>query len=316
MNPWVIPALAFAGTATLVGLVLYALSASSRRVGRRLETIGHDDMEAQEGQRDGEHSDRFPALTSALTRVGHYGSLERQLGRAGLDWRPSEFVAAWAAAMVVIAAAGWLLYDAVGAAVGVGLGSAACFLALKAMETRRLRQFEHQLPDALMLIASSLRSGYGILRALQAVRDEMRPPISLEFAKALDETALGVPVPDALTHLVERVPLPDLNMAVTGILIQLDVGGNLAEVMEIVAGMVRERHRIRAEVNMLTAEGRLSGVILFILPLAMAGVLVALNRSYMSVLFTTTLGHLLIASAAVLQILGGIVINRMLRIDF
>jgi tight adherence protein B len=315
MSVWGYPALAFVGAALVVAAILYAFGAGSRRVGRRIDALGSDDAAAQ-GRQRGERSDRFPALTTWLERRGQLGALEGQLTRAGVNWLPSEFVAAWAAALVVAGIAGWLLFGALGAAAGVVLVLAGCILGLKALETKRLRQFDRQLPDALMLIASSLRSGYGILRALQAVRDEMGPPISIEFAKVLDETTLGVPTPEALTHLVQRVPLPDLDIAVTGVLIQLDVGGNLAELMEIVAAMVRERHRIRAEVDTLTAEGRLSGVVLFLLPLAMAAILTLLNRSYMSALFASTLGHIVIGSAIVLQILGGLVISRMLRVDF
>jgi len=316
MNAWIIPAAAFAGVALLVGLILYALAARGWRVGRRLQAIGSDAAAGAPRGQSGERTDQFPAVTSLLERVGRHAPLDRQLARAGLNWRPSEFGAAWVGTSAVLALVGWLLYGAVGAVAGVALVSLGSLLVLKVMETRRLRRFESQLPDALMLIASSLRSGYGILRAMQAVRDEMTPPISVEFARVLDETNVGVALPDALAHLVQRVPLRDLDIAVTAILIQLDVGGNLAEVMEIVASTVRERQRIQAEVDTLTAEGRLSGVILFILPLAMAFVLTMLNRPYMSALFSTTLGHLLIASAAVLQILGGLVITRMLRLDF
>jgi tight adherence protein B len=132
----------------------------------------------------------------------------------------------------------------------------------------------------------------------------------------LDESNLGVPIGQALTRLVQRVQLPDLGIAVTAILIQLEAGGNLAEVMETVAGTVRERHRLRAEMDTLTAEGRLSGVVLFCVPLGMAVILVALNPTYMSALFGTSLGHLLILCAVALQILGGLVIKRMLRLEF
>lgn len=316
MNAWLILGLAFACSAALVGFILYALSAGSWRVGQRLESIKREGAGGDQGRGRQERRDRFPLVASALERTGRYSALERQLARAGLNWLPGEFAVAWAAATAALALGGWLLFGLLGTAAAIVVAWLASFLGLKALEAKRLRQFEHQLPDALMLIASSLRSGYGIQRAMQAVRDEMAPPISTEFAKVLDEANLGMPIPDALTRLVQRVPLRDLDIAVTAILIQLDVGGNLAEIMEIVAATVRERQRIRAEVDTLTAEGRLSGVILFALPLVMAGVLMVLNRPYMSALFQTTLGHLLILSAAVLQILGGLVINCMLRLDF
>ena len=316
MNIWVIPALAFAGTALAVALILHALTAGQFRVGRRLKAIGDDDSKGREGKQGRERTDRFSALTSALERQGQHSAIERQLQRAGVNWLPSEAVAVSAGLMAALAVGGWLAAGPLGAAAGVVLGALAPLVVLKALEAKRLREFERQLPDALMLIASSLRSGYGVLRAMQAVRDEMEPPISVEFARVLEETNVGVTTPEALQHLAIRVPLSDLDIAVTAILIQLDVGGNLAEIMEIVASTVRERQRIRAEVNTLTAEGRMSGVILFILPLAMAVVLAVLNPSYMSALFTSSYGHLLIACAVGLQVLGGLVINRMLQLDF
>jgi tight adherence protein B len=311
MNAWLVPGIAFAGVALVVAVVLYAVTAGHRRVDRRIEGLGPDAK-----TKSARSADRFPMVTSLLERRGQHSAVEMALERAGLNWLPSEFVVVCAGVVALLAACGFLAFGLLGAAAGIVLGVSVPFLTLKVMEGQRLRKFEHQLPDALMLIASTLRSGYGILRALQAVRDEMSPPISIEFAKTLDETNVGMPTPEALAHLARRVPLPDLDIAVTAILIQLDVGGNLAEVMEIVASTVRERQRIRAEVNTLTAEGRLSGVILFILPLVMAGVLSFLNPAYMSALFKSQLGHLLMACGAGLMIIGGLVINRMLQLDF
>lgn len=311
MNAWLIPGIAFGSVALLVAIVLLAVTAGQRRVGRRIEGLG-----AEAKAKPARGADRFPMITSLLERQGRQSAIDSALERAGLNWLPSEFVVACAGGMAVLVVCGFLAFGLLGAAAGIALAALVPFLVLKVMEGQRMRKLERQLPDALMLIASTLRSGYGILRAIQAVRDEMAPPISVEFSKTLDETNVGVPTPEALLHLSRRVPLPDVDIAVTAILIQLDVGGNLAEVMEIVASTVRERQRIRAEVNTLTAEGRLSGVILFILPLAMAGILSFLNPAYMSALFKTQLGHLLIGCDAVLMVMGGLVINRMLQLDF
>ncbi len=316
MNLWVIPALAAAVVALLTGIILRVLFTDERRVGRRLRRIERDgDGERLREEQDG-RAEHLPQLASLLERAGRYSSVERQLKRAGLNWRPSEFAAACLALVAALALAGWLVFKALGAAVAIAVGVALPTAALKALEARRLRRFEHQLPDALMLIATSLRSGYGVLRAIQAVADGMVPPISSEFKEVLDESRVGVPVGGALSRLLERVPLPDLEIAVTAILIQMDVGGNLAELMETVAATVRERHRLRGEMDTLTAEARLSGVVLFLVPVGAAVILVTLNRAYMATLLQTTLGHLLIAGAAALQIMGGLVIRRMLRFDF
>jgi len=316
MNPWVTPALAGGAIALLTGMILYVLLSNERRVHRRLRSIASDGDGRQPASAQAGRSDYLPHMASLLERAGRYGAVERQLKRAGLNWRPGEFAAAGLMLLAVLALLGWLIGHALGAALGIiiGAGLPATFLAAAA--ARRLHRFEHQLPDALVLIASSLRSGYGILRAIQAVADEMGFPISPEFREVLDESKVGVSIEDALRRLVERVPLPDLEIAVTAMLIQLEVGGNLAELMETVAATVRERHRLRAEMNTLTAEARLSGVVLFAVPLAMAVVLVMLNPTYMAAIIHTSLGHLLIACAAALQIVGGLVIRRMLRLEF
>jgi tight adherence protein B len=313
MSVWVIPALAFASVAILVGLGFYAASAGQQRIGQRITNMGAD---AAAAKATAVRGDPFPTITALLERGDRESALEGALERAGLNWRPSEFVVADIGLIVLLAAIGWLAFRLLGVAGGIALGVLLPLAMLNVMGSQRRAKFERQLPDALMLIASTLRSGYGILRGIMAVRDEMTPPIATEFAKVLDETNVGVPTAEALKHLARRVPLPDVEIAVTAILIQLEVGGNLAEVMEIVASTVRERQRIRAEVNTLTAEGRLSGIILFVLPLAMLVVISFMNPAYTSALFKTGLGHLLLIVGACMQIIGGLVINRMLRLDF
>ncbi len=313
MNTWLIPALACIGAILLVLGTVYAIAWRETRLAQRLKGLNRAAGEPEPAR--GEEG-RFPAMTNLLERNGRSSALQEELDRSGLNWRAGEFAALGLAVLAALSIAGWVLFGPLGAAGGIVLATALPYLALKALQGRQLRRFEAQLPDALMLIASSLRSGYGIMRAIQAVREEMTPPISTEFGKVLDETKVGAELAEALRHLAHRIRLPDLDIAVTAILIQLDVGGNLAEVMEIVAGTVRERQRLRAEVDTLTAEGRLSGIILFLLPIVMAVIIGVLNRGYMSALFSTTLGHILIACAAVMQLLGGLVINRMLKFDF
>jgi tight adherence protein B len=311
----IVAVLSFIAVAFLVAALLGGIGTDERGPRRRLRAIERGGQGPRPRRVRGEREDHLPHLTSLLGRSGRYGAIERQLRRAGLNWRPSEFVAFSLVALAALTLAGHLVLGVPGAAGGAAVGVLLPIVTLQALTGQRLRKFEEQLPDALMLVAASLRSGYGILRALQAVKDEMGPPISLDFAEVLDETEVGIPVGDALNRLVQRVPLPDLEIAVTAILIQMDVGGNLAELMETTAATVRERRRLRAEMNTLTAEARLSGVVLFVVPLGMAVALVALNPAYMSALFKTGLGHMLLICAASFQLVGGLVIRRMLRLD-
>ena len=189
MTTWAIPALAFAAAIAVVLGLGYGLTSSQRRIGRRVDRLSR---EPEASKRAKHERDRFPVLTALLEREGHHSAIEERLDRAGLDWRPSEFAALSVGAMGALAVAGWLVFGPLGAAVGIVIAALAPFGVLKALEVRRLREFERQLPDALMLMASSLRSGYGTLRAMQAVHDEMAPPISIEFGRTLEETRVGL----------------------------------------------------------------------------------------------------------------------------
>lgn len=316
MNDWIIAALVLLATAVSSGLLLGLLTSGRWRVARRLREISPDDIAVSAGPSTPDAQDHMPLVSSLLERAGFQQTLTYQLERAGLSWKPGEFFTAWVLTALALGGIGWFFNGPLTGLTLCIVVLAGGWLLLKMLQSRRLQQFEEQLPDALSLMASSLRSGYGFLRSLQAIRDEMPPPISVEFARVLDETGVGSSIPEALAHLLQRVPLSDLDIAVTAVLIQLDVGGNMAEILEIVAGTIRERQRIRAEVKTLTAEGRISGIILFFLPLGIGLMILTLNPSYMNPLFRTPLGQLIMFGAATLQVVGGIVMKRMLEVEF
>jgi tight adherence protein B len=186
---------------------------------------------------------------------------------------------------------------------------------LKSLSANRTRKFENQLPDSLTLIASSLRSGYSFLRAIQVVGQEMPDPIAEEFRRSVAESNLGVPTELALARMVERVPSYDLDLVVTAVNIQLQVGGNLAQILDTIASTIRERVRNQREIAALTAEGKLSGWVCAGMPPIMGAIMTALNPDYMKPLFTDSYGLMMIAVALGLQLLGGLVIKKMLSID-
>jgi tight adherence protein B len=166
-----------------------------------------------------------------------------------------------------------------------------------------------------MLMSSSLRSGFSFLRAMQMVAQEMPSPISQEFDRIIGEVKVGRPLEDALRGSVARIRSYDYDLAVTAVLIQHHVGGNLAEILETIAGTIRERIRIIGEMRALTAEGRISGIVLVLLPIVLAAILSTLNPVYMSVLIKETAGHYLIGLAVLFQIIGSLIIRRMLVLD-
>ncbi|MGI4790744.1 MAG: type II secretion system F family protein [Janthinobacterium lividum] len=193
--------------------------------------------------------------------------------------------------------------------------SAAPWFILSARRQIRRRHFDLQLPDALMLLTSALRAGYSFPQAMQTVAEELPPPLASEFTWASGEVRLGVPLEMALGRVVARVQSPDLDLVVTAILIQLPLGGNLAEVLDAIAETIRERVRVAGEVQTLTAEGRLSAGILIVLAPALALALYLRSPEYFQPLLESPFGHILIFGAIFGQITGGLIIRRMVALD-
>ena len=168
--------------------------------------------------------------------------------------------------------------------------------------TREKRIFERQLPDTLTLLSTSLRAGYSLLQAVEAVAAEAPQPTAREFGRAIAEARLGRPVVDTMGAIAERMRSEDFTWAVMAIEIQREVGGNLAEVLQTVADTMRQRNRLKGEIRALTAEGRLSAIVLALLPIVLFAFLFSTNRGYLEPLFTETAG--LIAIAVGLALMG------------
>ena len=180
---------------------------------------------------------------------------------------------------------------------------------------KRLVALNNQLGDALALMANALRSGLSFLQAIEVISREMTNPIAGEFSTLLKEMRLGVTTEEALRNLAIRVPSNDLDLVVTSVLIQRQVGGNLAIILDTIGATVRERLKMKGEIRTLTAPGRLSGWIVGLLPIVMVGVMWLINREYMMLLFTERLGQMLLVCAVVLQLIGALIIRNIIDID-
>lgn len=178
----------------------------------------------------------------------------------------------------------------------------------------RFKRFAHQLPDALELVARALRSGHSLASALHVVVDEMPRPISQEFGLAYEEQNLNVPLDQALKNMLRRMPNMDLKFFVTAVAIQRQAGGDMAEILDKISYIIRERFKIMGQVQALTGEGRISGVVLMGLPIALFFAVYYLNPDYVMLLFTEPLGKKMIAVATVLQILGAVAIKKIVAI--
>jgi Flp pilus assembly protein TadB len=180
---------------------------------------------------------------------------------------------------------------------------------------RRIRRFNDQLGDALILVANSLRTGYSFLQAIEMVAREMPEPVAGEFARTLKEMALGVTTEQAMNHMARRVDSDDLDLVVTAVLIQRQVGGNLSEVLDNIAGTIRARVKLKGEIRTLTAQGRTSGIILSLLPIVVGFGTYLVNPGYISLLFSHPLGQALVGGAVVSLVLGALFIRRIVNIN-
>jgi Flp pilus assembly protein TadB len=179
----------------------------------------------------------------------------------------------------------------------------------------RLILFNGQIADALILTANSLRAGYSFLQALDIASREMPAPISQEFARALKEMNLGIPTEEALEGMTQRIDSDDWDLVVTAVLIQRQVGGNLAQVLETIAETIRERVRIKGEISTLTAQGRISGIIISLLPIGLGAVMLILNKDYLFTLFSNPVGLMMVGIAFTSQIIGGVLIKKIVNIE-
>ncbi|MFO0876061.1 MAG: type II secretion system F family protein [Gemmataceae bacterium] len=188
------------------------------------------------------------------------------------------------------------------------------FVWLYMKRAHRLKKFTAQLPDALELVARALRSGQSLAAAMHVVGEEMPEPISVEFGRVFEEQNLGIPIEESMKSMCDRVPNMDLRFFVTSVGIQRQTGGDLAEILDKIGYVVRERFRILGQVKALTGEGRLSGVVLIALPFALFGFLLNTKPDYVEVLWTTELGRKMSVFAIISQILGALVIRKIVNI--
>lgn len=179
---------------------------------------------------------------------------------------------------------------------------------------RRLGQIHAQLPDALELMGRALRAGHALFVGMKMVGSEMRDPIAGEFQRGFDEISMGASVPEALGNLADRVELMDVKFFVTSVNIQRETGGNLAEIIDSLGRLIRKRFELKKKVKALSAEGRISAIILMSLPFALGLALQALNPEYMLPLFTDPFGQTMVGVAVIMMIVGSIVMKRMIAI--
>jgi len=310
--------IAFVAAAYLFYVLIDALWLKPLRVRRRLESVAAGiKPDVTDDRTPGDGDDNLPTVAKLLSSRGFADKLLMMLQRAGLKLRPSEFIGYIAGVSIVLVLLVSVIYPSFWAILtAMALGVFVPVVYIRVLQARRLAAFDRQLPDALTMISSAIRSGYSFLRAMQMVAEEMPVPISEEFQRALNEVNVGLPLDAALNRMVVRVQSYDLELVVTAVLVQQQIGGNLAEVLENISSTIRDRVRVEGELAALTAEGRLSGLILVIMPFVMAAIIWSLNPDYLRILIIEPWGKWLIIGGLTLQGIGALIIKRMLILDY
>lgn len=257
----------------------------------------------------------IPSLNRALLSMQTALQLKRMLDQADLHITPSRLVMFSGMAGILGAMAASVVSGNILLMLISGLAAAALpFVHVWYKRKKRFDRFLEHLPDALDLMSRALSAGHAFSEAMHMVSTEMPEPIATEFRKTYEEQNLGLSLKLALENLTQRIPLLDLRMCVTAVLIQRETGGNLAEILEKVAYTIRERFRIMGDLKTLTTSSRMSAWLLCGLPIFVSVVITAMNPEYMSVLWKDQRGHYLIATALILQVTGMLIVRKILNI--
>lgn len=321
----VVVVLVFAAVFVLVWMLIGASARARRDDELRRLMRARSAQEIESGEAPADVAEGGPmwmpeGLVAAGSRVAQAGGfterLDDKLEKGGLALRSGEFVAMTAAAGVVGAVFAAIILPNILFIVFLGLVASVIPYAIVARAMgKRVTRMHEQLPDVLMILASSLRAGHSFLQALDMVAKEIADPGATEFNRVVAEIRLGRPLEDALTAMAERVGSDDLRWAVLAVNIQRQVGGNLAEVLDTVAETVRERDWVRRQVKVLSAEGRLSISILIALPFLIALYIAIVNPGYLNLLFTDIRGLAMLIGSGILMGIGIVWMRKVVAID-
>jgi tight adherence protein B len=256
-----------------------------------------------------------PLFQRLLLQMPRVGQLDRLLEQSGLSWTVSDLIVLSLLAPVVAGGLGlWLRVPVLVLLPLMLLSAGLPLLLVQNAKSKRLRKIDNQLPDALDLIGRALRAGHAFPTAMKMVGDEMREPIADEFRTTFDEVNFGISMNDALMNLATRVPSTDLRYFVIAVLIQRETGGNLAELLDNISKIVRDRIKLLGQIRVLSAEGKMSAWVLGLLPFAAAFMIQVTNPGFLKILYTDPAGRKMVATAIVMMILGVFAMRRIIKI--
>ena len=336
MSPTILVA-AVAALAILLIALGIATSGRGTDISARLERYASDRKDASKPASTGQgpisdliaQSSAISALNRVVEQRDFGANISRELARADLKLKVSEYLFIWAGAIVGIPVGMFIfgfffpaLHNPIALLIGVVVGFFLPRFYVKRRQGGRLNSFNKQLPDTITLLANALRAGSSFLQAIELVVRESRPPISTEFQRVIREVNLGLPFEQALENMVRRVESEDLDLMATAISIQYQVGGNLAEILDSIAYTIRERVRIKGEIRTLTAQQRISGYVVAFLPIGLSGLLFVIAPGFMDPMFDPAVnvsgiptGMVLIGVGLTMMFIGFMAIRKIVDIE-
>jgi len=309
-------------SALVAGAGVYAMRLpeimANRRMARRLDEVskrGEDDDDKPQASFIREKkAGPLPALDKAFS--GADSSLARLIEQSGVVVAPSTIIlASMMLALVCSVVALAVFKQPFAWPLAAIAGAMMPWLWLRHRRSSRMKRFEEQFPEALDLLSRAIRAGHAFQTAMGMCADELPAPVGAEFKKSFDQQNFGLPLKDTLHEMTERVPILDVKFFVTAVLIQRETGGNLAEILDNLAHVVRERFKILRQVRVHTAHGRFTGYVLMALPAALGIVLSFINPEHMDLLFRERMGQMMILGAIVMQTIGYVWIRKVIKIE-
>lgn len=293
------------------------LGTQQKRIKERIKSIAAEikPEKTELGILRDERVSEIPAFNRFLSKIALTKYLQKQLDEAGIPLKAGALILG----MLSLGGFAYLLFNfllknqLIALIIGL-LVLPLPYLYVQIKRKQRRDRFDTLLPEGLDLICNALKAGFSLESAMRMVAQEIPDPVGIEFAVAFEEQNLGISLSESLTNLGNRVDSDDLKLFATAILIQKKSGGNLAEVLEKIASVIRERFRLQREIKIFTSHGRLSGYILVILPIIVAVILYFLNPDYLNILFKDRTGNYLLAGAVILQIIGILTIRKIINI--
>lgn len=308
----------FVTTICVLVMVYLLLFENKRSIKERLSKAGKS-MEQVNFSEKGKQSSFLDGLLRSaiqyLERSNYFISIKSKLLQAYIQMKPIEFIEISIISGLVVGAVFFQLYSKSWFFIlGFLLGFKVPEIFIESIRKKRAKQLNSQLPQALSLLSNGLRAGFSFPQAMAVVSREMEAPIADEFSKVLRDNSYGKNMNEALEDLAKRTDDEDLDIFITTLLIQMQVGGDLSEILDTISGTIRERVKLKGDVHTLTSQSRMSAVIIGIMPIAIAGAIFMLNPEYIGALFSDPLGLMMLGTAAVMMMIGIISLVKIVQV--